>query len=199
MYNMYRIYYAALEAMAFLTIANQSNNTKKLQSPHSYYFVTYSIIHKLYFNFLKSASIVPLGNIFSSLGNIFYYLFTTVFGLCFWAGFSLVAESEGYSSCGALASHCSFSCCQAQALEHSGSSSCSTWTQQLWLLGSRARTVVVVHVLSCSVSCRIFPDQQTCLLHWQVYTLPLATRKVQKYILNKRFFFFFNTVAVDFK
>ena len=44
-----------------------------------------------------------------------------------------------------------FSCCGAWALGHAGS-------------------VVVVHGLSCSTSCRIFLDQGSnlCLLHWQV-------------------------------
>ena len=38
------------------------------------------------------------------------------------------------------ASHCSgFSCWGAQALEHSGFSSCNTWAQELQFLGSRAQ------------------------------------------------------------
>ena len=37
-------------------------------------------------------------------------------------------------------------------------------------------SVVVVHDLSCSVACGIFPDQVSnpCLLHWQVDFLPLS-------------------------
>ena len=41
-------------------------------------------------------------------------------------GLSLVVVSEGYFSCGAQASHCGgFSCRRAQALVHTGFSSCS--------------------------------------------------------------------------
>ena len=64
------------------------------------------------------------------------YLFLAVLDLCCCKRLSLVAESRGYSSCGAPASHCSdFSCCGAQALGTQASvtatrrlSSCSAWT-----------------------------------------------------------------------
>ena len=41
-----------------------------------------------------------------------------------------------------------------------------------WSTGS----VVVVHGLSCSMACGIFQDQWSnlCLLHWQMYCLPLS-------------------------
>ena len=81
------------------------------------------------------------------------------------------------SSCGMHTSHCSgFFCCRAWALEFSGFSSCSTWAQQLWLLGCRTQAqVVVVHGLSCPVARGIHLTQGSnpCLLHWQVDSLPL--------------------------
>ena len=58
------------------------------------------------------------------------------------AGLSLVAESEGYSSCG-RAPHCSgFPCCGGAPA-----------------LGAQP-SVAVMHWLSCSVACGIFPDQR---------------------------------------
>ena len=74
---------------------------------------------------------------------IFIYLFLAALGLRCCA--------RAFSSCGSRASHCSgFSCGGAQAL------------------GARA-SVVVVHRLSCSLACGIFPDQGSnpCPLHWQ--------------------------------
>ena len=43
------------------------------------------------------------------------------------AGLPLVAESRGYSSCGAWASYCGGFSCGAQALGHAGFSSCCHW------------------------------------------------------------------------
>ena len=61
------------------------------------------------------------------------YLFLAVLGLHCCMGFSLAGHG--------LASHCSgFFCWAAQALEHEGFSSCSSWAQQLWLLGSGAHS-----------------------------------------------------------
>ena len=46
---------------------------------------------------------------------------------------------QPFSSCGAWVSHCSsFSCCTAQALEHTGFSSCDMRAQQLWCVGLAA-------------------------------------------------------------
>ena len=55
--------------------------------------------------------------------------------------------------------------------------------EQLWHVGSAAAvpglystgSMVMVHRLSCSVACGIFPDQESspCLLHCQVDSLPL--------------------------
>ena len=82
--------------------------------------------------------------------NLFIY-----FWLC-WVSvsvhrLSLVVASRGYSS-----------------LRCAGFS--LSWLLLLWSTGSRhAGSVVVVHGLSCSVACGIFPDQGSnpCPLHWQ--------------------------------
>ena len=68
--------------------------------------------------------------------------------------------------CGKWASHCSgFSCCRAQALGVQAS---------VADLGS----VVVVHELSCLMTCGIFLDQglNSCPLHWQADSLLLDHR-----------------------
>ena len=73
------------------------------------------------------------------------------------------------SSCGARASHHGgFSCCRAWALGHTGFSSATPGLQN-------TGSVVVAYRLS-SAACGIFPDQGSnpCLLHWQVYSLPLS-------------------------
>ena len=60
------------------------------------------------------------------------------------------------------------------------SSSCSIWAPVVQLAGPRARglqqlrhvsSVIVVHGLSCSMACGIFPDQglNQCPLHSQAY------------------------------
>ena len=56
--------------------------------------------------------------------------------------------------------------------------------KQLWQVGSAVAApgllstglVVVVHELSCSMACGIFPDQGSnlCLLHWEVDSLPYS-------------------------
>ena len=85
-------------------------------------------------------------------------------------GFSLVEESRGYSLvvvCRLLIT-VAF-CCGPQALGCVGS-------------------VVVVRVLRCSVAYGFFPDQgsNTCLLHWQVYSLSLNHQgSPRHYFLNE--------------
>ena len=67
-------------------------------------------------------------------------LVLVVLGLCCCAGFPLVAESRGYSSCRVQASHCGgFSRCGAQALGHRGFRSRHTQAQELQLPGSGAQ------------------------------------------------------------
>ena len=73
--------------------------------------------------------------------NLFFILF--IFGCVssslLRVGFFQLWLAGAILCCGAWASHCgSFSCCGARALERR-LSSCGTWTQQLWLTGSRAQ------------------------------------------------------------
>ena len=90
-------------------------------------------------------------------------------------GISVVAESGNYSSCSMLASHCSgFSCCRAQALEHSGLSSYGEWNQQLRLSGSRVWAQYLAHMLIIAsfMACGILLDQGLnwcpCIARWTV-------------------------------
>ena len=69
------------------------------------------------------------------------------------------------------------SSCGSWTLECTGFSSCSTWAQQLWLLGSRAwASVVVAHEHSFSDAYGIFLDQGSnlCALLWQADSYPLS-------------------------
>ena len=81
-----------------------------------------------------------------------YFIILTILGFhCRMWFFSSCGEKGLLSNCGPLASHWDdFSCCEAQSL------------------GTRA-SIVVVHGLSCSISCEIFPEQGSnlCPLHWQ--------------------------------
>ena len=110
----------------------------------------------------------------------FIYLFLAVLGLRCCEDFSLVAASGGYSSCGTWASHCSgFSCWGAQILGRISVSSCSTWVQQLRLLGSKAQTQRLWHTGFVAVGMwdpprsGIKPSFGKCFLHWQADSLRL--------------------------
>ena len=62
------------------------------------------------------------------LHDIYKTLFLTLLGFCCCVGFSLAAESGGYSLVSVWASHCNgVSCCGAQALGYSGFSTCGSW------------------------------------------------------------------------
>ena len=100
------------------------------------------------------------------------YLF--LFGLC-WVfiaacGFYCSCREQGLlSSCNAPASQCSsFSCLRAWTPGCKGFSSFGSWVVQ------STCSVVVVHRLSCSTACGIFPGQKSnpCLLHWQADSSP---------------------------
>ena len=101
----------------------------------------------------------------------------SLLGLPYCPGFSLVAASGATLCHGEWASHCGgFSCCGARVLENTGSS-CCPWgsvavASRLWSTGS----VAVMHGFSGSAACGIFSDQgwNSCLLHWQVGSLPLS-------------------------
>ena len=77
--------------------------------------------------------------------------------------------------------HCShFSCCGAQALGARASVVTAPW---IW----SARSIVVMHGLSCFKACRIFTDQgpNPCFLPWQRILYHWTTRKALKWqILN---------------
>ena len=103
-------------------------------------------------------------------------IYLAVLGLCCCTGFSLVAESWGYSSCREHASHwgglpvaehtralgcAGFSSCST------GISSCSSWAPEQRLSSCHAQAEL-------PYACGILPDQgyNLCLLHWQVDSLP---------------------------
>ena len=78
--------------------------------------------------------------------------------------FSSCGEYRLLSSWGAWASHWSVFSCYSAGSRHAGFSSCS-----------KQASVVVVHGPSCSVACRILPDQglNLCPLHLQEDSYPL--------------------------
>ena len=102
--------------------------------------------------------------------HLFPYLFLAVLSLCRCVGL-LTAASRGSSSCSAQASHC-----RGISSGALGFSSCSTWTRQFPLAGSRAQAqylwgnnlVAPRHVGSS-------PDQGSNPhpLHWQAHSYPL--------------------------
>ena len=122
-------------------------------------------------------ALIPPGILFLKI--IFIYLFF-IFGYTgsllrhvgssLLPGLSLVEASWGYSPvvCRLLTAMAS--------LVAEDRLSGSTRAQQLWLPDSRAQSGVVMHSLSCSGACRVFPDQglNLCLLHWQVDAFPLS-------------------------
>ena len=102
-------------------------------------------------------------------------------------GLSLVAASGGYSSLWCIGFSLQWLFLQSTDSRCMGFSSCSTWAQQLQLLGPRVHgllqlwhtgSVVVVHRLSCSEACGLLPDQglNPCSLHWHVDSYPLYHR-----------------------
>ena len=96
-------------------------------------------------------------------GSIFFFfnLLSAVLGLHRCLGFSLVAESRGYSSRRAQASHCAgFSCGGARALGPSGSVAVAP--------GHSSRGA------GAQLLRDMFPDQEPnlCPLHWQADSLP---------------------------
>ena len=99
--------------------------------------------------------------------------------------FSSCEEQVLLSSYVAWASPCNgFSCCRGQAPGCSAFSNCSTWVQELWLLGLSTGSTFVVHGLHYSAACGIFPDQGSnpCHLHWQMDSIPLSSWGSPRYI-----------------
>ena len=138
-------------------------------------------------------------NICIFFNNVIYFWLRWVFVAAH--GLSLVVVSGGYSSL-----RCAGFSLQSMGSRRVGFSSCSTWAQQLWHAGPRAHrlqqlwhagsavvlrelqstgSVVVVHGLSCSVACGIFPEQglNPCPLHQQEILNHCATREVPVFLL----------------
>ena len=112
---------------------------------------------------------IPSPGIFSFFINLFIYLFLAVLVLCCCTRLSLDAASGGggllfVAVRGLLLLRSTGSRC-------AGFSSCGSRASVVVACGLySAGSVVVVHGLSCSTACGIFPDQglNPCPLHWQV-------------------------------
>ena len=100
---------------------------------------------------------------------IIFTLCLTVLGLCYCSGFSLVVVSGLLIVVVSLVVEHRLSGKWASVVAACGLSSCGS---QALSTGS----IVVVHGLSCSAICGIFPDQglNGCPLHWQVDSLTLS-------------------------
>ena len=125
----------------------------------------------LIFSILQYETSCFLTSFSQTLFKILYFWLCWVFVAS--CGISVVAESGSCSSCAMLASHCSgFSCCRAQAMEHSGLSSYGEWNEQLWLSGSRVWAQYLAHTLSCLMACGILLGQGLnwcpCIARWNV-------------------------------
>ena len=109
---------------------------------------------------------------------LFFFPFTFIY--LFMAVFGLHCCAQAFSSCGErgllFVAVRRLLIVVASLVTQHGLQVCGL--QQLWHVGSgvvarglqSAGSVVVVHRLSCSAACGIFPDQGTnpCPLHWQV-------------------------------
>ena len=113
--------------------------------------------------------------------NQFSLLFFCVLGLLCCTGFPLVVVSRGYSSL----SFVGLSLWRLLLLGSTGFSSCGTKAPSSWFPGSGGRLNTVVHRLSCSTACGIFPDQGSnwYLLHWQADSLPLSHHRSSSNLL----------------
>ena len=128
-----------------------------------------------FFNLLGSAYSTCTHAYFPKPLSFFFFFYKCIYLYTyFWLCWVFLAALT-FSSCGARGLG-SFSCCGAWALGCVGFRNCSARAQQLRLPASSAGSVVVEHLLSCFAACGIFLDQEsnTCLLHWQVYSLPLS-------------------------
>ena len=99
------------------------------------------------------------------------YLFLAMLHLhCHKGFFSSCSESGLLSSFGALASHC-----RAQTLDMQASVAAARGLSSYGSQGSTG-SIVVAHEFGRSMACGIFLHQglDSCLLHWQVGSLPLS-------------------------
>ena len=97
---------------------------------------------------------------------------------------SLVAASGSYSSLQSIAFSLQWLfLLWSTGSRHTGFNSCSTWVQQLQLVGLEA----VVHRLCCSTACGIFLDlgSNPCPLHWQADSNTLYHQGCPDSILRK--------------
>ena len=111
--------------------------------------------------------------VFFFLRFLFINLFLAVLGLHCCVDFSLVVVNRGYFPVVVCRLLTVVTSLVEQGLEAAQAS------------------VIVVHGLSCSEACGIFPDQGSnpCLLHWQVDCLPLNYQQspVRLFILPNNF------------
>ena len=118
--------------------------------------------------------------------------FLVVLGLhCCVSVFSSCSEWGLLSGCSAQASNCGcFSWCGAQALDARASVVVATGLKS-------TGSTVVVHWLSCCGACGI-PDRESnsCLLHWQVHSLPLRHQKNHLFLCIFFSFDFFSDLSV---
>ena len=114
--------------------------------------------------------------------SIYIYIYIPppppVLVLCCCMGFSLSCHQWRVFSSGTRASYC-------------GGFSCGAWSVDFSSCGSQAlehRLNNVVHGVSCSSVCRIFPDSGSnlCLVHWQVDSLLWATWEAQECVFLYR-------------
>ena len=135
-------------------------------------FYDFSLIHQniivnmLYFATVSLRQLILIQIIVDckSFKNKFIYLFVYIYFQLHWVlvaarGLSLVMASRGLLF---VAVHGLLTAVASLVAEHGLQ---AHGLQQLWHAGS----VVVVHGLSCSAACGIFPDQGSnlCPLHWQ--------------------------------
>ena len=122
--------------------------------------LTDSFLHSAFIFFNKRDQTLKFlyGNPLPTCPFWFIYLVLAAPGHCYCReGFLWLWRVGVTLRCGAWASQCGdFSCCRAEAL------------------GSQA-SIAVVHGLSCSSACGIFPDQglNPSPMHWQVSSYPL--------------------------
>ena len=129
--------------------------------------------------FLQSAPLLPPTQALLASWPEFFFFFSffrilfTYFFLC-WVfiaaqAFSLVVASRGYSLVAMRGLIVEASLVAEHRLQ--GTLASVAVACRLWSIGS----IAVVHWLSYSAACGIFPDQGSnpCLLHWQVDSLPI--------------------------
>ena len=105
-----------------------------------------------------------------------FNVFLAVLGLCFVAvrAFSGCGEWGLLPSCSGWSSLWRHLCCWALARGHAGFSSRTRGLSRCGSLAVEQRSIVMAHMLSCSVACGIFQDQGSkpnvsCISRWILY------------------------------